>query len=163
MKKNILKLGIIILFVFMLSNLYSQETVSVSGGEALGNGGTASYSIGQMVYTTHNGTNGNSLAQGVQQAYEISVVVGIPEVKDINLLVSVYPNPATYYLTVKVENYETANLQYVVLDINGKLLQKIKATGQETKIETKNLANGIYFVKVMDNKNEIKVFKIVKN
>ena len=146
-----------------MNNLFSQKTISTSGGEALGSGGTTSYTIGQLVYTTYNGADGNSIAQGVQQAYEISVVVGLPEAENIALLISAYPNPATYYLTVKVENYETANLQYVVLDINGKLLEKIKATGQETKIETKNLANGIYFVKVIDSQNEIKIFKIVKN
>ena len=146
-----------------LTSLQAQEAVSAAGGEAGGSGGTVSYSVGQTVYTSEQGTNGNSITQGVQQPFEISVVTGIPEAKGINLSVSAYPNPTTDYLTVKVENYKTANLLYQVYDINGKLLQSIKATGTETQIETSQLVPANYFVKVLDNKKEIKVFKIIKN
>jgi len=54
-------------------------------------------------------------------------------------------------------------LQYTVFDINGKLLQTIKATGGETQIQTSQLVPAHYFVKVLDNQKEIKVFKIIKN
>ena len=152
----------LVLLLFALSNLQAQETITTTGGEASGSGGLASYTVGQVVYTTKVGTNGNSVSEGVQQAYEISVITSIPEAKDISLNVSAYPNPTTNYLTVKVENYKTANLQYQIFDINGKLLQTVKATGQETKIETNNFIEGNYFVKILDNKKEIKVFKIIK-
>ncbi len=163
MKKNKLKLAAVALFFLGLSNLQAQQTTTTAGGEASGSGGTASYTVGQVVYTTNEGANGNTVAQGVQQPFEISVVTGIKEAKDISLSVSAYPNPTTDYLIVKVENYETANLQYVVYDINGKLLQTIKATGQETQIETINLVPANYFVKVLDNSREVKTFKIIKN
>ena len=161
--KNEFKLSLVVLLFLGLSNLQAQEAITTAGGEASGSGGTASYTVGQVVYTTNEGTGGNSVAQGVQQPFEISVVTGIKEAKGINLEVSAYPNPTTDYLTVKVENYETANLQYMVFDINGKLLQTLKATGVETQIETSELVPANYFVKVLDNKKEIKVFKIIKN
>ena len=162
--RNKLKLVTIVILSFLgLSNLQAQTAVPASGGESSGSGGSASYTVGQVVYTTNVGTNENSVAQGVQQAYEIQIVSSISEAKEILLNISAYPNPTTHYLTVKVENYETANLQYLVFDINGKLLQTVKATGTETKIETNNLVSANYFVKVLDNKKEIKVFKIIKN
>jgi len=173
MKEKLKLITFTVLLFFGLSNLQAQTAIPTTGGEASGSGGSASYTVGQIVYTTNVGTNGNSIAEGVQQPYEISVITSIPEAKGINLSVSAYPNPTTNYLTVKVENYETANLQYQVFDINGKLLQTVEATGQETKIKTNNLVNGNYFVKVyavgkndntgIDNKKEIKVFKIIKN
>ena len=164
MKKTNKKLltAILLLGLGGATSLQAQETVATAGGEANGSGGTASYTIGQMVYTTHTGTNG-SVAEGVQQPYEISVVTSIEEAKGINLSVSAYPNPTTDYLSIKVESYKTANLQYLIFDINGKLLQTVKATGQETQIETSHLVSANYFVKVIDNNREIKVFKIVKN
>jgi len=162
MRKKRLKLSVFVLLIFGLSSVQAQEAIPATGREASGSGGSASYTVGQVVYTTNVGTNGNTVAQGVQQPYEISVVTSIPEAKDINLSVSAYPNPSTNYLTIKVENYETANLQYMVFDINGKLLQTVKATGQETKIETNNLVPANYFIKVLDSEKEIKVFKIIK-
>ncbi len=159
---KIKNLSFVILLFFGLSNLQAQEAIPATGGEASGSGGSASYTVGQVVYTTNVGTSGNFVVEGVQQPYEISVVAGIAEAKDINLSVSAYPNPTTDYLTIKVENYETANLQYMVFDINGKLLQTVKATGTETKIETSELVPANYFIKVLDSEKEIKVFKIIK-
>lgn len=161
-KKKLLTI-VMLLGLGGLTSLQAQEVIPTVGGDATGSGGSASYTVGQVVYITETGTNGNSVAQGVQQPYEISVVTGIPEAKDINLSVSAYPNPTSDYLTVKVGAYETANLQYLIFDINGKLIQTVKATGQETQIQTSQLVPAHYFVKVLDNKNEIKVFKIIKN
>ena len=109
MKKRIKRLltALLLLGLGGATSLQAQETVTTAGGEASGSGGTASYTVGQVFYTTQTGTNGNTVAQGVQQPFEISVVTGIPEAKGINLSVSAYPNPATDYLTVKVENYDT--------------------------------------------------------
>ena len=163
MKKNKFNLGLIVLLFLAVSRLQAQEAIPATGGDASGSGGSISFSIGQVFYTTQTDANGNSVAQGVQQPYEISVITSIPEAKDINLSISAYPNPATDYLTVKVENYETANLLFQVFDINGKLLQTVNATGQITKIKTNNLVPSNYFVKVFDNQKEIKVFKIIKN
>ncbi len=151
-----------VLLIFGLSNLQAQEAILATGGEASGSGGSASYTVGQVVYSTNVGTNGNSVTEGVQQPYEISVVAGITEAKDISLSVSAFPNPTSNYLTVKVENYKTTNLQYLIFDINGKLLQTVKATGQETQIETSELVPDSYFVKILDSEKAIKVFKIIK-
>ena len=152
---------VIILFV-VLNNLQAQETITTSGGEASGSGGTISYSIGQTFYSTTQGINGNTIAQGVQQPYEISVVIGIQEAKDISLSVMLYPNPSTDYLIIKVDNYETTHLKYLLFDSNGKLLKTINQTGKETKIETYNLATASYFIKIVDREKEVKVFKIIK-
>jgi hypothetical protein len=43
------------------------------------------------------------VSQGLQQAYEISYVVGVEE-QQISLNMLVYPNPTTDYLTLAVGN-----------------------------------------------------------
>ncbi len=166
MNKHKSKLNIFALLFFVLSNLQAQKTTSSTGGGASRTGGLASYTIGQVLYSFNEGTNGNSFVQGVQQPYEISVIASLPEAEDLNLFISAYPNPTTYFLTVKIALSTTLNvqsLQYIIFDINGKRLQTTKATGHETKIKTNKLANGIYFLKVLNNTKIIRVFKIVKN
>ncbi len=139
----------------------AQNSATTSGGEASGSGGSSSYSVGQVVYTTNTGTNG-SVAQGVQQPYEISVVTGIEEAKDINLSVSMYPNPTTDFLQLKVESEKLKDLSYQLYDITGKLLQSEKITGSQTSIVMSNLLPATYFVKVIQGNKEVKTFKIVK-
>lgn len=156
----------LLIFIFSFSLASAQETISTAGGNASGKGGTASYSVGQLMYQTHVATSG-SVAQGVQQAYEISIVTGI-EQTDINLTISVYPNPTTDYLTLEVKNFELSALSFHLYDMSGKLLQNEKITGNQTSIVMSNLVPAIYFVKVVNmqgavSQQEVKTFKIIKN
>jgi hypothetical protein len=162
MRHKRLQLSVIFLLVLGLTGLQAQESVNATGGNASGSGGSASYSVGQVVYTTNTGTNG-SVAQGVQQPFEISIVTGIDEAKDINLSLTVYPNPTTDYLTLEVKDFELSTLHFQLYDMQGKLLQNEKITGTQTSIVMSNLVPATYFVKVIQGNKEVKTFKIIKN
>lgn len=162
MAHKALKISIVIVFVIGFTSLQAQSTNPASGGNASGSGGSVSYTIGQIVYTKNNGTNG-SVAQGVQQPYEISVVTGIEEALGISLEIMVYPNPAKDFVKLKIENYEVQNLRYQLYDINGSLLQDNKIVGNETNIVMSYYMSATYFLKVTDNNKVVKTFKIIKN
>jgi hypothetical protein len=161
MKKFNITLVAIYLFGLGIA-IQAQNSISASGGNASGSGGTVSYSIGQVVYTTNTSITSGSVAQGVQQPFEISIITGIEQAKDITLVCSVYPNPASGILTLKVENYDNENLLYKLFDANGKLLESKKVSGNETIISMENIIPSVYFLKVTDNQKEIKIFKIIK-
>ena len=142
-----------------LGGLHAQESPTAAGGEATGPGGSVSYSVGQVVYTSNTGTNG-SVSQGVQQPYEISVTVGLHETT-LNLELSVYPNPTSNYLTLKVE--DLSNLSYQLMDMQGKVIEDKKVTAVNTTITMEELAKATYFLKVIKNNQIVKTFKIIKN
>ena len=156
------KLIAVLLLGLGITGIQAQNVIPASGGNASGSGGSASYTIGQMVYTTHTGTNG-SVAQGVQQPFEISVVSAIEEAKGITLECAVYPNPATDILTLKVENVDLSTLTFQLYDMQGKLLESKKVEGRLTNIGMSNLAPANYFLKVTEGNKELRTFKIVKN
>jgi len=142
-----------------LGGLHAQESPTASGGEATGTGGTASYSVGQVVYTTNTGTNG-SVAQGVQQPYEISTTVGINETF-INLELSVYPNPTTNYLTLKTD--DNTNLSYQLYDMQGKVIETKKISSNATNISLEAQPTASYFLSVVKDNQIVKTFKVIKN
>ena len=154
--------SLIVLSGLVQTGLQAQSASTATGGNATGSGGTVSYSVGQTGYTTQTGTTG-TVAQGVQQPYEISVVAGIEEAKAITLDCTAYPNPTTDFLRLKVLDYDTVNLTYQIYDSSGKQLVNRKVEGSETTISMQGLVRGSYFLKVTDNKQEIKTFKIIKN
>lgn len=162
MRHKRLKLSAVLLLGLGLTGLHAQTGVNATGGNASGSGGSASYSVGQVVYTSNTGASG-SVAQGVHQPFEISVVVGIEEAKDINLSVTAYPNPTTDYLTLEVQEFELSDLSFQLYDMNGKLLQNEKITGTQTRIVMSNLAPDTYLVKVVQANKNIKTFKVIKN
>ena len=115
MKRRRAKLLVVIFMGYGLTGLHAQQAITTTGGNTSSSGGSISYSVGQIVYKTNNSSSG-SVAQGVQQPYEISVVSGLEEAQGINLVLSAYPNPATDYVILKVENYKTENLTYQLYD-----------------------------------------------
>lgn len=157
-----LKFTLSSLLLFCIMSLQSQENITISGGDATGIGGTAAYSVGQIVYTTITGTDG-SVAQGVQQPYEISIVNGIEQDAGINLELKVYPNPTNDFLNLIVEDYNNETLSYQLYDINGQIIKRGKILGIETTIMMEFQVPGNYLLIVFDDQNEVKTFKIIKN
>lgn len=154
------KIRVLLLLIFGLSRLYAQEAIPASGGEASGNNATVSYSVGQLVITTNTDANG-SVSHGVEQPFEISIVLGI-EQNLINLSFVVFPNPATDLLTIQNKSDFKNNISYQIYDINGRLLESKKLTGENTTISTSNLAVSSYFIKILQSNKVIKIFKILK-
>lgn len=161
MRYKKIKLSVLFLLGLGFIRVQAQEGILVSGSNISGNGGSVSYSVGQLVYKTHIGTNG-SVAEGMQQPYEISVVTTIEKTTNIKLAVSVYPNPTTNYLTLSIEKFESSNLLYQLYDMNGKLLQNKKITGAKTNIDMTSIVPSTYFIKITQNNKDIKIFKIIK-
>jgi hypothetical protein len=160
--KHLNKLLITFCLIAPVTTIQAQNTIPTTGGNASGAGGSASYTIGQIAYTTNTGTNG-SVAEGVQQPYEISVPVGIEQARYTNFFCTVYPNPATDLLTLEVEIPDSENFFYQLYDTMGKLLASKKLIDIKTIISMANLAPATYFLKVSDNQKVVKTFKIIKN
>jgi hypothetical protein len=156
-KKVILSLLLLVLGL----TAQAQQATTASGGDANGSGGSAAYSVGQIVYTTNTGTTG-SVAQGVQQPYEIYVELGI-ENSSIALELSAYPNPTIHSLTLNVGNTFSENLHFELCDLNGKIIERRKINSSTETINMESLATATYFLKVSNAKNQIKIFKIIKN
>lgn len=157
MKHKKITLGVLLLGLTL--SVQAQQATTASGGNASGSGGTVSYSIGQIIYTTITGSNG-SAAQGVQQAFEISIVLGIENLQ-VNLI-RAYPNPTIDYLTLNVGNSDLSSLNFQLYDITGKLIENKKITSATETIRMENLPSATYFLKVTNNNKEIKTFKIIK-
>ncbi|NQT77031.1 MAG: T9SS type A sorting domain-containing protein [Bacteroidetes bacterium] len=148
---------------FSFSTTHAQEAIPATGGDASGSGGSASYSVGQVFYNTNTGTNEYSLAEGVQQPYEISIVTGIDDASGIELECTVYPNPTRDILMLSVKNYDNKKLIYQLFNMSGELLESKKLTGDKTAISMAGFVRATYFLKIIDNHYRIKVFKIIKN
>jgi hypothetical protein len=152
-------------FIIYSSVLFSQQTIPAGGGEATGTGGSASFTVGQVFYQVNEG-EGGTVSEGVQQPYEIFVVTSIENIPDISVIVVAYPNPVTDNLMLVIKDqvdFSTETIHFRLSDINGSVIQSDKAAGRQTRIDMQNLPPAVYFLKVTDNRRELKTFKIIKN
>jgi hypothetical protein len=161
MKNNSYSLFILFLTIISFAKSYSQENTSASGGSAIGTGGSSSYSIGQITYTSQT-SSGGFINLGVQQPYEI-VSLGNNDLAEINLIMSTYPNPTTDLLNLVVSDNKWNNLVYQLFDMNGRTLSNIQNIKvPETSVSMQELPQGIYFLAVNNENKTIKTFKIIK-
>ena len=138
----------------------AQQSINASGGNAVGVGGTASYSVGQMPYTTETSSTG-SLSQGVQHAYEI-LTVGVQETLPV-ISIRVYPNPTIDNLTLAVSDIGKQKLSYQLCDLQGKLINSGSLAAPQTQLITSGLAPASYFLHVLNSENKIvQSFQIIK-
>ena len=158
-KKKILSL--LLLGLFCATQVTAQQTIPATGGNGTGSGGTVSFTVGQITYETLPGTNG-TVAQGVQQPYEISVVTAIENTTGIILEYSLYPNPTRDLIKLAVEPFSYEKMRFRVYDINGALLQDRKIESDETEISLESYPSAVYFLNVIRNNIEVKVFKIIR-
>lgn len=150
---------IISLICTSVASMAQQSPVS-AGGDISGNGGNISYSIGQVVYTTNTGETG-TITQGVQQPYEFLIIKGVENL-NVHLQLSVFPNPTRDRVALQIQNYNFDQLEFQLFDQVGKLIATFPITTATTIVPMEGYSSGIYFLKVMDDSQEIKSFKIVK-
>ena len=157
---QMIKITLIALLLFITQFIFSQETLSTSGGNASGEKGTVSFTVGQLMCTTHINDTG-SLLHGVQQNIELFTLTN-PELTSLTLKAITYPNPASDYIILGLENIQLTDLNYLLYDILGKRLASGKVTQANTQITIKRFPIGTYLLKVIQNNKELKVFKIIK-
>lgn len=177
-----------ILFIVLILNFplvraqQSHETISSAGGNASGSGGSAAYSVGQLVFSTNFVTSG-TVSEGVHQPFEISIIDEVIEFPEIELNVKAYPNPASGYIILKTDALflQNISLSYQLFDLSGKLLENKSIISIETEIDMQCYSPAAYILKVIKSKinvnsslkkhieanyfnfHVLKTFKIIKN
>lgn len=157
-----MKLNITFLLCIAFFGVHAQQNTLTTGSNASGIGGTVSYSVGQAIYS-YTLSSINSVAQGVQQPFEISVITSLQGYNNIALQCAAYPNPATDHLMLTVGDLDTEKIVYQLYDIHGKLLESKTIVSGETLILLGHLIPATYFLRVTKEEQEIKLFKIIKN
>ncbi|MDQ3190471.1 MAG: T9SS type A sorting domain-containing protein [Bacteroidota bacterium] len=160
MKHKKIKLITLLLLGLSFNEIKAQDAMPAGGGDASGSGGSVSYSVGQVIYTSNIGIDG-SVGQGIQQPYEIFIISGIEETIELNF--KAYPNPTRDLFVLRFENDVNKKYTYHLFDLTGKLLESKTITSNETTISMGNLVPATYFLKVTINNQEVKTFKIIKN
>ena len=157
------KLIAFVIFSVITVSLFAQSAVVPTGGTASGNGGTVTYTVGQIADQKVEG-GGRYIIEGVQQPYEIQVV-GINSYPGINLSAVVYPNPTADKVVLSIRDYEipSSGLTLQVYDLNGKFLKSMVIKDADTEIDFSGYAAATYQLRVVNQKQLLKTFKVVKN
>lgn len=143
---------------------FAQSTIVPMGGDTQNSSGSVSYTVGQIaVVTTTNSNGSTSVAEGVQQPYEI-MAVGLDQYPQIVLNAVVYPNPTENLVQLQLNGFEIPidGLRANLYDGNGKLLQTSSVVTEISTFQIGQYASGNYFLELRDKNRILKTFKIIR-
>lgn len=151
-------LGFLLIGVFSLTTAFAQESINASGASSTSSSGSFSYSIGQVVNSSANGTNG-SINQGVQQPYEFEIITGVQHTE---IEMALFPNPAMEQLQLTISATNTENYSIQLFDAQGKLVLSNSKIQPVNTIPVADFISGIYFLSVYEHSMLVKSYRIVR-
>jgi hypothetical protein len=159
MKRSILFLFTILL-AFSLSAQVKQEVIASAGGYSVASGVSLSWTLGETIIPTY--TNGGlTLTHGFQQQL---IVTAVEENLEDVVKVTLYPNPASDVVNIKLESPLDGEVKLFLFDSRGKLIKTdfMEKTAVEKEINLQDLPAGLYLLKMTKGKlsNAYKVVKL---
>ena len=143
------------LFLFQLSfgQSISPKAITSVGASNASSNITVSYTVGEI--SVKGLSNGNiNLGQGfTSSAVQSTTVTAIQETDKELLQVKIYPNPASDFLFLDIENSKDPNIQISIYDISGKLISKETYVAQNNHIgiNTQQWQTGSYLLQLSNS------------
>jgi hypothetical protein len=107
--------------VFLVAQLVqSQETIPVSGVAVHRSGGSASYTVGYVFYSTNTSTT-RAASQGMQQFFEFQTLSN-PELTTVNLTAVRYPNLTKDSIILRIKDTAIHPVPCALFDVNAKAI-----------------------------------------
>lgn len=147
----------IILSVFSISILHAQAVLA-AGLDASAANGFVSYSVGQTTYL-EKGTG--QVLEGVQQPYEIITLTTFENSSELTGIL-LYPNPFKDYLYLDFTSNNFKGSEYQLFDAQGKLVKKDKISQSKSELNFSSIPSAMYIIRITQNGENIKTFKIIK-
>jgi hypothetical protein len=115
---------------------------------------------GEMNFSPSADVNCSNFVYGSQQNYWVfgisDTTVNIVENSPESIIVKIYPNPANSLLNIDFPNdYNIQNTIIEIMDINGRTMLKSEPVSISTQLDIKKLNNGLYLVKIQNDKTLI--------
>ncbi len=161
MKKILILFIIALLINSTIAQTISPQVISSAGDNYNNSTYQLDWSIGEVLTETYF-KNQIFVSQGFQQGN--FVISNISENKLSNIEIIVFPNPTSNYVTIEIteNDFVSNNLEFIITDINGKIIQTGKFTSQIYQIDFFEFSVGTYFINIVHNNQSIKLLKVIK-
>ncbi len=140
-------------------------TLQASGANSFtwSNGSTGPNTIVSPTISTNftlTGTDNNGCSSNAIASISVDVCQGIYINSSSNDFVSIYPNPSSGIITINVP-VSTLNSTLEVYDVLGKQVLKNTINAESTRLNIHDLAQGVYYFKVINN-SSYEIIEVIK-
>ncbi|MBR1765879.1 MAG: T9SS type A sorting domain-containing protein [Bacteroidales bacterium] len=138
------KVSMTIVFFCATLAAWGQTAVTAAGGSAEGGGYELTFSVGQVASSV---SADGQLREGVVQPIVVEAV-GVGDAADDGVALTVFPNPTTSGVTVRMSPNADEPTTCRLYDISGRLLATYAAGGGDTAVDLSAMPAGVYVMHV---------------
>lgn len=144
---------------FSYTQELAPELISSAGDFFSNPDGSLEWSFGEVITETITDAN-TTLTQGFHQAeYKL---VNVFEVSDLEMDIIIYPNPADENIILDVSDMPEKGLEIFIYNLNGDLVLSRKIMELKTEISLKNLAPSDYIIRIISDRQDLQIVKLIK-
>jgi len=118
----------------------------------------ADITYGNTYYYAIKAVNSSAVASSLSNSayatvtyYNNGYANDVKDVEGQKATISIYPNPTTDYINIKVATGTSDNATIVILDISGSFVYNGKRGDEVNSVDVSSFAEGTYFVEILDN------------
>ncbi|OFY96664.1 MAG: hypothetical protein A3K10_02825 [Bacteroidetes bacterium RIFCSPLOWO2_12_FULL_31_6] len=140
-------------------NIKNGDNINLGSFKAQSNPNLTCIQVDDSAYSTTNWTNIDP-----QSFFSTNCGVGINEADNLNELITIYPNPASYYFNIAVSS-SSLNETYLLqlIDVTGKIVQQELVDEGINKISIAKLSKGFYQVLISNSSGILTTKKLIIN
>lgn len=150
-------LTILLSFWSMILLAQPQQVISSAGSAFENSSGSISFTIGECITNTLS-SPAMILTQGFHQP---KLVIDNLTDKLFDMDIVAFPNPVKEFVILRIEEFRGCS--YALYDLTGRVIEKNEIFSSETEIDFNILMPSAYVLKVINNRKEIRTFKIIKH
>ena len=152
-----------IYFLFFSFLCFAQQDVVTNGGDAKSEGGSFSYSVGQILVSQIDPPSSSwsneaiTINHGVQQFF-------IPNCENNQQVkITAFPNPSNGLVNIELSNWDDVEVSVAVFDVLGKSLLQQPLSKKRTQLNLSQLNSGIYLISIDNVCGSVSSFKLILN
>lgn len=142
---------------------FAQQDVVTNGGDAKSEGGSFSYSVGQILVSQIDPPSSSwsneaiTINHGVQQFF-------IPNCENNQQVkITAFPNPSNGLVNIELSNWDDVEISLSVFDVLGKSVLNKKIYQKSTQLNLTQFNTGIYLISVDNVCGSVSTFKLILN
>ena len=158
-----MKINLILTFVIFTINVLNAqqlEVINTAGGFYQTSKGSITFSVGEVMTETFTSKDCCFTQGFCQSNITITAIHNQPK---LGYELIAYPNPVKNYVILRIDKQNLNGLKYLLFDLNGRVIDQKSIIANQTQIPFQFLIPSTYLLKVIDEKQELKVFKIIKS
>jgi len=152
---------LVIISFFFNNQIFSQSTITTSGGDFKSDKNSFSFTVGQIL-TSQDLSKSTSLfgenvilSHGVQQVF----IQNCDDSSRVEIIAT--PNPSSGIVTLNLINWDEEEIQYNVFDVLGKNVLSSSISDDQSRLDLSFLSSGMYIISLGYHCGSLSSFKII--